>query len=295
MTADNRRLDPAIAAWLADEATLAASETRRAISAAIRRTPQRRALRQADLVRLGRFMVVAALLVGIAALALASGGFPPSLPTPGPTSSDPAGSPPAVTRSEAILDRGDRQIAFSYQLPAAWDVDRLEVTNNAGLVLFASAGGEEWYAADGLDSVPPNAHGLAVADVTGATEHGSTVFRPVFGATAEEFVRGLDASDYFVTGDVGPTNVGGTPGWIARVRTEGDWWSHIDVYPPGDRTGSVQFGAPNVTWFVDVGGAVVVVVAWADTEAALQDWLPQARAFVDSIRFESVRPSVAPS
>ena len=294
MTADNRGLDPAIAAWLADESTFATSETHRAISAAIRRTPQRRVLRQADIIRLGRFMVVSALLVGIVAFAIASGGSPPSQPTPDPTSSDPAGSPPPVARSEAILDLGGRRIPFSFERPVDWDITRVEREEGAGLVMFASAWDDQWYVDGPVGTLEPGEHGITVADVTGATEHGSTVHRPVFGATAEEFVRGLDASDYFVADDVRAAGVGGLPGWMARVRTEGDWWSHIDVHPPGDRTGSVEFGPPNVTWFVDVQGSIVAVVVWADTEETLADWLPRALPFVESIRFESAQPSASP-
>ena len=294
MTADNHWLDPTIAAWLADESTFTTSETHRAISAAIRRTPQRRGLRPADIVRLGRFLVVSALLAGAAALAIVGGGFSQFDPSPTPASSEAAGSPPPPTRSEAILELGAQRIRFSFERPVAWDITRVEREDGAGLVMFASAWDDEWYGSGLRDSADPAAHGITIANVTGATEHGSTVFRPVFGEHAEEFVRGLDGSDFFVADDVRPAIVGGLPGWTTRVRLEGDWWSHIDVYPPGTRTGSVEFGPPNVTWFVDVGGAVVAVVVWGNTTETMEDWLPRAMPFVESIRFESASPSSSP-
>ena len=281
MNVDNRQLEPTIAAWLADGLDTAAPATRRAIAAGVERTRQRRVYGPLEIARPSRLLAVAALLVALAAVGIAAGGLRLILPSPEPSPTVPMG--PLV---QAVLDRNDRHIPFAYQVPVGLDLAPVDDDSMRGIVVLASEGGERWLDS-GLDGpMEPGAHGIAIADVTGATEHGSTVFRPVFGATAEEFLRGLDASAFFVVADVAPATVAGQQGWSARITTEGEWWTHIDVYPPPDgRTGSVEFSTPNVTFITDVGEFIVMIVVWADTAETLAAWQPQAMPLVESIRF----------
>ena len=242
-------------------------------------------------------MAAAALLVALVALAVSVGGLWPLVPfespSPAPGSLPPVlpsarlevSASPNPIRGTATLDRPRRQITFTYELPAELGLRPREfaIFGVVGFVSTTLPGG----------SFPPNAeteafqgeHGIAVADVTDTVEHGSVKGHPVFGASAAEFLTGLDASDYFVVEDRARASIGDVPGWSARVTTEGEGSTHIDTGPDG-REGSVELGVPHVIFVVDVADAIVLVEVWAKTPEELAVWLPRALPFVDSIRFE---------
>jgi hypothetical protein len=288
MNAEYRHPDQAIAAWLADGPVVANVQTRRAIAAAVRRTRQQGTVRPIDIARQSRLLAAAALLIALAALALSAGGLRLVVPveTPTPTATDGADStpPPVSPVSVATLVRVERQIRFTYEMPEGLDIILVDEPNNVGRVAFNSARASGW-PESAMATVEPGAHGVAVADVTGASEHGSAQPHPLFGATAAEFMSGLDASPYFVVNNLDTASIGGLPVLSGRVTPEGEWFTHIDIVNPTGKATSVEFGTPNMIFVSDVGEAVVLVEIWADTPEAFADWLPRALPFVESIRF----------
>jgi hypothetical protein len=273
MNLSYRHPEPRIATWLGDGPDAATAESRRAIATAVRQIPQRRVAGPFEIARQSRLLAAAALLVALAAFGVAAAGLRPVVPMPAP-------SPAPAPRITGTLDHADRPMSFTYVLPDGSDVALRDTPVGSGLAVFST------HPLTDTD-VEPGSHGVTVADVTSASEHGSTRVYPRFGATATEFLAGLDASAYFVVQQQAPTNLAGRPGWSARVSTEGEGWKHIDfVRPSGGKGTAISFANPSVIFVTDVGDAVLLVQVWADTAENLEPWLRRAMPFVDSIEFQ---------
>lgn len=278
MNLEYRHPDRSIAAWLAEGPTTATSETRRAIAAGVRLTPQRRSAGPMEIARASRLLAAVALLVAGLALVVAVVGtmlpYPAPSPSPSPSADDPA-------RRNGTLERADRDTAFSFIAPRGWDVAPVVLPDNLGAVVFASGPIDAFFA-----PVDARTHGVTIADVGGATEHGSLNTAPPFGATAGDFIARLDASAGFDVLELRRSRVGELPAWAGTVTPTGDGWDHIDTTTPRGKDAVASFAAPNLTFVIDVGETVVLVSIWAGAQEDLDAWLTTAMTFVDSLRFE---------
>jgi hypothetical protein len=284
MNADFRHSEPRIAAWLAEGPDSATADSRRAIAAEIGRMPQHTAKGLSEITRHSRLLAAAAVLIVVAAFGIAAAGFRPVAPEPTPTTT-PEATASAAPRVTVELDHAERPMVVTFEPPDGFDAVSAKTDVGSGLAVFSSSAlGEP---ADGYPILEPGTHGISIADVTTASEHGSVVFHPVFGGSAIEFLAGLDANEAFMVEDRAPTSLGRLPAWSARVSLEGQGWTHIDVQrPTGGKVASISFDNASIIFVADLADAIVLVQVWADSPENLESWLPRAMVVVNSIEFE---------
>jgi len=281
--------DPTIAAWIADGPDTLSTHAVAAVKSSVRRTRQRSRsvvvpLRSTIAAR--RVLLVAAVLAlvaaGVAALAgiLPPTDVPPSSPEPTaaakPTSRtdahvlpDGGGGPGATIRGEPWSKRLD------YHVPQGWDLDvRRQTSANVGDgsaktgVAFTLDGVGPYGAAIG--TAPPEARGVVVAEVTGATAHDP---EPVGEGGARRFLERLEEVHFFITdvGDITETTFDAFPALAADVAG-----GHLDAVP------MIDFRVPSRVIVADIDGGILLIQIWAGSDQALQAWLPDAMAFVST-------------
>jgi hypothetical protein len=111
--------------------------------------------------------------------------------------------------------------------------------------------------------------------------------RPPFGTDAHSILIGIEAQNQFVLTSYpssGPSGLLSRGVMVIVEQNIGSLPSHIDRVGPSGRDCLVDFSRPNLTSLVDVAGQVVLFQIWATSDAELEAWLPDARAFIESMR-----------
>ena len=246
-------------------------------------------------------LIPAAAIVALAAMAILWGaafiGVGPS-PSPSPT---PSSSAVATTPSAASVEPDGMaafMLPFDYTIPAG-----------SGLVPAADGGfGHRIAWVVGEEKPKPS-------QTYGGQAPGSSVDRGIIVAVSERPWAHSDGGRYFLQtapadllNDLSGTS-GGQLGPITPVDLDGRpaMATTIAAYPQndihltgglgglvGDNPDAIGLSNPSRLVVGNVGGQVVLVLAWARTQTDLDDFLPVAAQFVDSIHFRDP-PEVSPS
>jgi hypothetical protein len=105
------------------------------------------------------------------------------------------------------------------------------------------------------------------------------------------FLNDLDKESGVPMGAIEQTAIDGRPATAADVQPGGTDL-HFGPVQFGLTGGGYMFRYPSRLVAIDVNGRLVFVQIWAQTKAGLDEWLPTAMRFVESIRF--LEPSPTP-
>jgi hypothetical protein len=179
--------------------------------------------------------------------------------------------------------RGEGEV-FSATLRTRTAATSIEYLIPAGLDLAVN---QPWPYQVRLAPVDSADRGVDVADVTFFSLHdrGRTTT-----SSATEFLEIVDRSDHFSVSDRGSISIGSQTARQAVIDAEPGAASHIDLVG----TGTVEFGRPNVTFVVEVGERLVVVQIWANSDAGLTAWMPDAMSLVESMELSPTAPVEEP-
>ena len=191
-------------------------------------------------------------------------------------------NPPTPLQLPAIgaLHLPGTAISVEYTLPPGADFAAASQPGVVGLALGGAAGLS-------YESGPFEAgRGIIIAEALSATAHGDVV-RPPFGTDARSILIGIEAQNQFVLTSYpgsGPSGLLSRGVMVIVEQNIGSLPSHIDRVGPFGRDCLVDFSRSNLTSLVDVAGQVVLFQIWATSDAELEAWLPDARAFIESMR-----------
>jgi hypothetical protein len=290
---DIRARDARIASWLSDGPTALPLHVRTAVVDGLRTTPRARRSRLAgETVHRRRVLLVAAALL-VAALAAAAM----------------IGSRLLERQPEVVPELGPRETAelvvsdvrttpFTYRLPVGLGLVREDSpAPGLGYVSFTTGGPPPYGRnAEAGGTIVPTARGIVIADLTDVTFHGSLEVRVLRTSTPLEFLSDLDAGPEFMVRNAVPGRLGSFEGLVADVRLDQPReWTHVDIVAGSIREGSLDFSNPSRLYLAEVGDLLVAVQVWAPTAPDLEDWLPIAAPFVDSLEFPGSAPAPTPA
>jgi hypothetical protein len=190
-------------------------------------------------------------------------------------------SPPSDPGGGSVIRGAAWSKQLEYDLPAQWDVDVRETREQGGFkqgLAFTLDGPGPYGVRGGSTATPPpDARGIVVAEVTGATAHNPT---PVGIDGAERFLQRLQEVTYFrfTVGPTSETTLAGFPALAADVQG-----GHLDA------VSAMDFGHPSRALVADVDGGILVVQIWATSTDRLEAWLSEAMAFVSTFRFAATQ------
>ena len=132
------------------------------------------------------------------------------------------------------------------------------------------------------------AHGIVVADLTGIEFHNNE--QPPLARTAAEFLDNLASLDMgsaaqpsYTVGAVEATEVGGRPALTANIEANTGYamfegrLGHL----------ALDLSVPQRVIVADIGGSILLVQIWAESEVELAAWLPRAEELLDLMTFAS--------
>lgn len=138
-----------------------------------------------------------------------------------------------------------------------------------------------------------NTHGVMVLTASTIWGHSPTGREPLRHRPAE-FLADLHDVLGLATGPVRQTTLDGRPAFVVDVGTAGPPASHdlhLDERITGLTSHYVDLTAPYRMVAADIDGQLVLIQIWGRTQEALEQWMPRAQQFVDSIQFGSTAPS----
>lgn len=285
-TSGDAELDPTVRAWLLQGPRHFSEAARQTLVAETAVTPQRAAAPSA----LRMLMFAAAGVAAVVALSVAylaaSGGLSWVR-----TGSDASPTPRATVSStpQATLWRTGRSISFEYEIPSDLPMEIYEASNRRYVdpqgYIVLTVGGPANYGQETDDpaSFVGGSRGIAIADLTDAyVGHGEP--NGDLAGDPLGFLSDLDATTLFDVSGISRTEIDGLAGAVGRVTLVRDWYSHLD-HPEG---GALDLRYSTELTVVRVNDTLVGIQAWAETDEALDAWLPDAQRVIQSIRFTDV-------
>jgi hypothetical protein len=192
-----------------------------------------------------------------------------------------AGESAAPTASSDVAS--DFVRPFDYVIPEGWAPN--VVYSHPPLAMFAEAD-PGWAFGDLQHS---GSRGILVADVTSVWVHGcppSASYLPVGGEGASAFLTDVQAMGGLDFEDLTVTKVDGHQAIEALSLSSGRCGVddiHIEGLPSFEDY--IDLGIPSRLTVADIDGRSILVQVWAGSEFDLEEFLPIADEFIDSIHF----------
>jgi hypothetical protein len=176
---------------------------------------------------------------------------------------------------------------FEYAIPAGWEPN--VIIEDVPVLLLAEA--DAGYATLGTVQRPESgSRGVLVADVTGGYIHGCGTVggsgRTQVGEGSEDVLIDIQAIGGLEFDDIVATTLDGRPAVAAVSSSRGRCGTgdiHLDGLPSFQDY--ILLDVPSRLTLVEVDGRTIMVQAWAFTELDLEEFLPTAEQFIDSIHF----------